>query len=270
VTRRAVPTLMLGALLALVLVPLLGIAPASAAAKTITISLTANGPKPASATAAVGDSVVFRNDDQTFVHQVSSASTNWKFDSPPLAPGQTFQAGKLAKAGSYVYRGANLDSFTGKVVVPGGTTASPAPAPSRSAGSPPSRSPAASSAPASSAPSPTGGTGQVGPPPLAGGFGTVGAPTPPGASPAGPAPNVAPTLAGEDPVVTAEPSAVAVAIGRGRLPEPPTGRRYGLPAALAAVGTAGVASLLVRLLLAHPAAKRAKHARRGDVAATID
>lgn len=268
--RRAAPTLLLGVLLAVVLLPLVGITPASAAAKTITISLTANGPKPASGTAAVGDSVVFRNDDQTFVHQVSSASTNWTFDSPPLAPGQTFPAGKLAKPGTYVYRGANLDSFTGKIVVPGGTTASAAPPPSRSAAPAPSRSPAASSAPASATPSPAGGSGQVGPPPLAGGFGTVGAPTPPAASPRGPAPNVAPTLPGEDPVVSPEASGVAVSIGRGRLPEPPTGRRYGLPAALAAVAAAGIASLLVRLLLAHPAAKRAKHARRGDVQATAD
>jgi plastocyanin len=257
-------------LLAVALLPLLGSAPASAAGKTITIGLTANGPKPASVTAAVGDSVVFRNDDQTFVHQVSSASNNWKFDSPPLAPGQTFPAGKLAKPGSYVYRGANLDSFTGKVVVPGGTTASAAPPPSRSAAPAASRSPAASSAPASSSPSPAGGSGQVGPPPLAGGFGTVGAPTPPAASPRGPAPNVASTLPGEDPVVSPEASGVAVSIGRGRLPEPPTGRRYGLPAALAAVAAAGIASLLVRLLLAHPAAKRAKHARRGDAQATAD
>ena len=172
-TRRAVPALLLASLLALVLLPLLGIAPASAAAKTITISLTANGPKPASITAAVGDSVVFRNDDQTFVHEVASASGPWEkgFDSGPLAPGQTYPGGKLTKAGDYVYRGANLDSFTGKVVVPGGTTASAAPAPSRSAAPAPSRSaaPASSPTPASSA-SPTGGTGQVGPPPLAGGF----------------------------------------------------------------------------------------------------
>jgi plastocyanin len=267
VTRRAVPTLLLGALLALVLVPLLGIAPASAAPRTILISLTANGPKPASVTAAVGDSVVFRNDDQTFVHQVSSASANWSFDSPPLAPGQEFPAGKLAKPGDYIYRGANLDSFTGKVVVPGSTTATAAPSPSRS--STPTRSPAPGATSAAPTPSPTGGSGQVGPPPLAGGFGGVGTPAPPAASPGAPAPNVAPTLPGEEPVATPQSSAVAVPIGSGRLPEPPTGRRYGLPAALAAVAAVGVGSLLVRLLLAHPAAKRARHARRGDIA-TVD
>jgi hypothetical protein len=71
-------------------------------------------------------------------------------------------------------------------------------------------------------------------------------------------------------VTQTEPSGPAVAIGTGRLPEPPTGRRYGLPAALAAIAAAGVASLLVRLLLAHPAARRAKHARGRDIPVTID
>jgi len=73
-------------------------------------------------------------------------------------------------------------------------------------------------------------------------------------------------------VPSAEPSGDVVAVGHGRLPEPPTGRKYGLPAALAAVGVAGVASLLVRLLLAHPAARRAKHAAtgRGDLTVTVD
>ena len=66
-----------------------------------------------------------------------------------------------------------------------------------------------------------------------------------------------------------QPTGNTVAIGHGRLPEPPTGRRYGLPAALAAVAAAGVASLLVRLLLAHPAAQHAKHAR-GNLTVTVD
>jgi plastocyanin len=265
-TRRAAPHAALALLVALVLVPLLGVLPAYAA-RTVTISLTADGPKPASTTAAVGDTVVFRNDDATFVHEVASASSNWSFDSRPLAPGQSFNAGKLAKPGTYAYKGVNLDSFSGKVVVP--ATGSPAPAASRSAAPGPSRSAAPPKASATASPSPTGGSGAVGPPPLAGGFGTVGAPS---ASPVagGPAPDVAPTLAGEE-QPSAQPSGETVAISNGRLPEPPTGRRYGLPAALAAVAAAGVASLLARLLLAHPAAKRAKHARgRGDVPVAVD
>jgi plastocyanin len=266
VIRRVSPYALLGVLLTVVLFPLLGVSPAYAA-KTITISLTADGPKPASVTAAIGDTIQFRNDDATFVHDVGQRSTNWptadgKFDSGPMPPGQVFPVGKIKKAGTYTYEGKSLDSFTGKVVVP--TAASPAPATSPSAKPAPSKS-AAPQKSATASPSPTGAAGNVGPPPLAGGI-----IPPPSSRGGGPAPNVAPTLAGED-VPTAEPSGSAVAIGHGRLPEPPTGRKYGLPAALAAVGAAGVASLLMRLLLAHPAARRAKHAAgRGDLPVTVD
>jgi plastocyanin len=264
VIRRASPYALLGVLMALALGPLLGVSPASAA-KTITISLTADGPKPANVTAAIGDTIQFRNDDATFVHDVGNRSTNWptqngSFDSGPMPPGQVFPVGKLTKAGTYTYEGKNLDSFSGKVVVPGAAT--PAPATSPTAKPAPSKSAAPRQSP-TAAPSPTGGSGNIGPPPLAGGV-----IPPPSPSGGGPAPNVAPTLAGED-VPSAEPSAGAVAVAHGRLPEPPTGRKYGLPAALAAVGVAGVASLLVRLLLAHPAARRAKHAR-GHLPVTVD
>src|SRR4051794_10729899 len=100
---------LLGLLVALVLVPLLGSAPAYAA-KTVTIEITASGPKPASTTAGVGDTIVFHNADATFVHEVASKSSNWKFDSQPMAPGQRFTVpSKLAKPGVYVYQGVNLD-----------------------------------------------------------------------------------------------------------------------------------------------------------------
>ena len=231
-------------------VPLL--APSAHAAVTRTIELTADGPKPANLTAAVGDTIVFKNTDQTFIHQVDEASTNWSFSCPPLAPNQTCTAGKLAKPGEYLYEGVNLDSFTGKVVVPG--TASPAPAPTRASAAPaPSRSAAPGGSPAAS-PSPTGGSGSVGAPPLSGGFGTGGFPSV-GPSPGGPAPAVAPVLPGEQASAAPQSTAQAVAVAPGRLPEPATARRYGLPAALAAVAAAGVGSLLVRLLLAHPAAR---------------
>jgi plastocyanin len=267
VIRRASPYALLGVLLALALTPLFGVSSAYAA-KTITISLTADGPKPASVTAAIGDTIQFRNDDATFVHEVGNTSTNWPrpngtFDSGPMAPQQVFVVGKLAKPGTYTYEGRNLDTFTGKVVVPG--AASPAPAASPTAKPAPSKSAAPAQSPTASA-SPVGGSGNVGPPPLAGGI--IPPPSPTGGVPA---PNVAPTLAGEEipsPQASAE---AAVAVGHGRLPEPPTGRKYGLPAALAAVGVAGVASLIVRLLLAHPAARRAKHAAgRGDLPVTVD
>ena len=238
------------------------------AAVTRTIELTADGPKPASLTAAVGDTIVFKNTDQTFIHQVDEASPNWAFSCPPLAPNQTCTAGKLAKPGEYLYEGVNLDDFTGKVVVPG--AASPAPAPTRASSAPaPSRSPAAasSSSPAAS-PSPAGGSGSVGAPPLTGGFGSGGFPTL-APSPGGPAPAVAPVLPGEQASPAPQSTEQAVAVAPGRLPEPATARRYGLPAALAAVAAAGVGSLLVRLLLAHPAA-RARSGRLPGPAVTVD
>jgi plastocyanin len=269
--RTASAYAVVAVLLLLTVVPLLVARPAHAAV-THTIELTINGPKPASLTAAVGDTIQFKNTDATFVHQVESASTNWEFRSPPLAPGQVYPVpGKLTKPGDYLYKGANLDTFSGKVTVPGAVA--PPPSPARSPAASPRPSPAAqpSSAPASPAPAPssTGGSGVVGAPPITGGFGSGGFPSA-APSPGGPAPNVAPTLAGEE-VPSAAPSGPTVAVGHGRLPEPPTGRKYGLPAALAAVGAAGVASLLVRLLLAHPAARRARHAAgRGDRTVTVD
>lgn len=256
-TRRIPSYAAVGVLMLLAVLPLLAARPALAA-KQITVDITASGPKPALVTAAAGDTVVFHNADLTFVHQVRSESTNWSFNTGPLPPGATSVAVKLGGAGDYLYMGANLDSFHGKVVVPAAPGASPAASPrATSASSPaPAASSAASSAAttpsASPAASPTGGTGVVALPPLSGG--TLGQPSPPPGTTL-PAPAVAPTLAGEDPVASGSPQPV-VAVGLGRLPEPPTGRRYGLPSTLAAVVALGVGSLLVRLLLAHPAARR--------------
>jgi hypothetical protein len=88
--------------------------------------------------------------------------------------------------------------------------------------------------------------------------------------PGAPAPNVAPVLPGEElPSPAAQPSGPTIVAAPGRLPEASTARRYGLPAALAGVAAVGVGSLLVRLLLAHPAARQARHARSGPLA-TVD
>ena len=57
----------------------------------------------------------------------------------------------------------------------------------------------------------------------------------------------------------------------GRLDNPPTPRDYGLPTALAAVLVAGVGSLIVRLLLAEPAARRRTPGSAGPTAgAAVD
>lgn len=259
--------------------PLLAPTPAHAAV-TRTIELTANGPKPVSLTAAVGDTIVFKNTDATFIHQVDEASTNWAFDCGPLAPQQICNAGKLAKPGEYLFEGVNLDSFKGKVVVPAAPSpaASPrtssAPAPAASSPSPassPASSPADSPAGSSPAPAPesTGGSGTAGGPLIGGGFGSGGVPLA-SASPGGPAPDVAPVLPGsEDGAASPSADEPGVITALGRLPEPATARRYGLPAALAAVGVAGVGSLLVRLLLAHPAA-RARRREGGGPPVAVD
>ncbi len=231
-------------------VGLLLAAPASAA-RIITISITADGPKPASVTAAVGDTIEFRNDDATFIHQAKQASTNWTFNTGPLAPGAKATAGKLTKPGTYLYEGANLDSFTGKVVVPAPQPPPPAPAPVSSKPASGGSTPPPATSPSPS-PSSTGGSGAAGAPPL-GGFGPGGLPLP-SATPGGPAPDVAPVLPGEVPSVA--PETPGITASTGRLPEASTARAYGLPVALATVAVVGVASLILRLLLAQPAARR--------------
>lgn len=82
----------------------------------------------------------------------------------------------------------------------------------------------------------------------------AGAPAPAGSlAPAGPAAAPAASLA-----VTPAPSAT------GRPAEGVAGsrRRHGLPVVLAAVAVIGFGSLLLRLLLAHPAARRSRLSRR--------
>ncbi len=224
------------------------------AARTITISITASGPKPASVTAAVGDTIEFRNDDATFIHQAKSASDNWKFNTGPLAPGAKATAGKLTKPGTYLYEGANLDSFTGKVVVPAPTTGAPAPARSQPSSGGDDSTPAPASPSPSASPSSTGGSGSAQAPAF-GGFGPGGLPLA-SPTPGGPAPDVAPVLPGEEPATApASPGTPGIAASPGRLPEASTARAYGLPIALATVAAVGVASLILRLLLAQPAAR---------------
>lgn len=243
--------------------------PASAAVVR-DVQLTQDGPVPASLTVAAGDSVRFVNTD-TFVHRVISDSANWAFDSRTLVPGQSFTVvPALSRAGTYAYRGADLDRFTGSVVVPAAAAAASArpTASARPAGTAaPSTSPrpAASASPAAASPQPspvsTGGTGSVqGPPPLAGGsFGgfvdpspSPGAPTPLVADPLAIVPQPTPDVVPGGPV-GGEPALVpgtTVALGPlPRLSSPVEARRYGLPLALAAVLLAGVGSLLARLLL---------------------
>lgn len=252
VVSRALAALL--AVLAGIGAGLLMAAPAEAA-RTLTISITADGPKPATLTASAGDTIVFKNDDATFVHQARSASPNWSFDTRPLAPGQSFTVGVLSKPGDYRYAGANLDDFTGRVVVPAPAESPPA-RPSSSPSGEPGESPPPPSAQASPSSSPTGGSGDAGAPSL-GGFGGAGGPSDaPEASASALPPAVAAPLPGVSPsaAATEEPGVVTAL---GSLPSPATARRYGLPVALATVGVVGALSLIARVLLAQPTAARA-------------
>ncbi|MEX2290003.1 MAG: hypothetical protein WD794_06715 [Mycobacteriales bacterium] len=233
--------------------------PAAAGEKVVTI--TAEGVTPKVLQVASGDTVRFVNEDTAFGYRAVATSKNWDLDSGPvgLLPGRSYtHPDPVTRAGTYTYRVAEGAAFEGSVVLP--ASAGPGP----TGGAKPASSPSGGAAggPGSPSPSPaaTGGNGTAPAPPISGGFGSLGIPTDPSsgglapppaialpdlpAEAAGPAPEMAPDL---------EPG---VAVATGRLASPPTVRGYGLPAALAAVLAGGTASLLVRLLLAEPAARR--------------
>ena len=152
--------------------------------------------------------------------------------------------------------------------------------PDSGAPTPPRPGPARPSAPSSS---PTGGTGAVAMPRL-GGIDGGAAPTAPLGAASGQAPAIAlpapeglPALPGTAgapaPQAAGEPTptAVVAAAVPGDLPAAGSRRAYGLPAALAVVLAVGVASLLVRLLLAEPAARRVLDGLTGpDPVVTVD
>jgi plastocyanin len=265
VTCRRPATLLVA--LAALLGSLLLAAPAQAAEQVVTI--TAEGVTPKVLRIAAGDTITFVNEDSSLGYRAKATSDNWDLDSGPvgLLPGSSYTHPEpITQAGTYTYRVADGEPHAGSVVLPAANGATPAPPP---AGSSPAPSPGSSSSPAAASPSPDaspeGGTGTA-EAPVSGGFGAIDTDPPPaveGLAPppaialpdlpdeqaVGPLPETAPELEPE-----ARPS-VAAALP-GRLSSPPTARGYGLPAALAAVLAAGVASLLVRLLLAEPAARR--------------
>lgn len=256
-------------------------APAAAAEKVV--SITAEGLSPRSVTIAAGDTVVLVNDDAAFRYRATSTTENWSFDSGPLplAPGQRYALPEITESGTYgftVFQGD--DPFNGTVVLPAPGRPAPAASPSKAGTSPrPAASSSAAPAPATSASAssaPTGGSGSTALNP--GGFGAVDTvPSPPAGGVALP-PDLAPQLApgqtpGPAPQTAGEPSPAPLTSQavRGDLPGAGTSRGLGLPAALAAVLAAGVASLLVRLLLSEPAARAGVSGLSGpDPVATVD
>lgn len=253
------PAALLAVLLAL-LGSVLLVAPASAAEQVITI--TAEGVTPKVLEVAAGDTITFVNEDTTFSYRAEATSDNWDLDSGPvgLLPGRSYtHPDPITEAGTYTYRVAEGEPYAGSVLLRGANAVRPTP--SRRASAAPAQPKPAASTPSPGAPSP--GAGTTGQPPLGGGFGAPAAPAPPATAAAALPPAIAlpqapGASAGPLPEAAPEPAGGPLAVP-GRLGAPAGYRGYGLPAALGAVLIAGVASLLVRLLLAEPAAAR----RRG-------
>jgi plastocyanin len=286
-------------LLALVVAALLlgasaTITSAAAQAAQVTVTLTAEGPTPEFIEVPVGGTVVFTNGDDTR-HQVTATQdgTAWEYDSGILEVGATSAPTEpFTEPGRYTFNDARGLLLPENIADEIGVrpAASPSPSPSgepASSGSPsgePSPSGSPSDAPAADggspapsdpaspgAPPPAGGTGATTPLSLDGGFaGTGTAPVPIPGDPLAPA--IAPPLPGIDegpaplpyiaaPLETSAPSVAALPTGS--LPGADTGRDRGLPAVLAALLVVGIASMLVRVLLAEPAARRTGEASRG-------
>ena len=249
----ASPTRRLAALLLVAVGLALHLPSADAATRTVTLS--AQGPSPVNITIAQGDVVKFVNSDNV-PHTVKSTTSNWALNKG-LAAGASASTPAFTSAGTFKY----TDSFTliavprsvpGSIVVPGSApspsasptaSASPRPSPTAARTSTPSPRASTSSTPA---PNPSQ-TGTASGP----GLGVGGLPSVPPATPTtGPQPNVAPPGPSSS-------SAGAVSYGGTSGVVQGSAHRYGLPAALAVVDITGVVSLLVRLLLAHPAAAAA-------------
>lgn len=216
-----------------------------ARAATATVTLTDQGPSPATVTIKAGDSVRFVNNGSS-THTVTS-NEGWTY-SKQIPAGGNATTPAFPKAGTYSYD----DTWT-LIAVPQQAAGSidvkkvaapPSPKPSKTAtrspspAATPSASPSLSPVPTASANAP--------------GLGGVTLPTPtPQPSSSVPAPEVAspqpsatllaePAYGGKDGLVQSSP------------------HRFGLPAALAVVAIVGTVSLLLRYLLSLPEARVAR------------
>lgn len=265
-------------------------------ADVVEVRLTAEGPVPADVRLPDGGGVVRLMNTDGVPHEVRTApgSPAASYPDMPIGPGATAEV-TFEQSDTYAYEDERLDllaaeTFGGRVVVaaPAPPPAEGEPAPSASdpssptppapAPQPGAPAPPAPGAPAPGAPAPAPEvppTGLPAPPPGGSGttslpgFGTGGSPAPldgllfP--------PSLTPLLAeepgsgGSSPLLAVPP----VSALPGPLPGNPTSRPLGLPAALAALAAAGVTSLLVRVLLAEPAARRRSSPIRGPVPVTV-
>jgi plastocyanin len=258
-------------LLLAVLAAALGFVVTSTPASAATVDVVLTDRAPAVVTLRPGDSVRFVNGETGLLalHRVTSTqrdgSAAWSYDSGNLTAGQAGPLATFPAAGSYAFldrRGApgplGSDLF-GRIEVVAPAPAAPAPpAPAPAAPAPPAPPAAAPPAPPAPAPAPAvppttagslaGLTGSVG-------LGGLQQPVPGGFVP--PAFSDLLSEAGVEPE-TAEPGPPPVQALKGPLPGETTLRALGLPASLAALAAVGVASLLVRVLLAEPVVRTAR------------
>lgn len=223
-----------------------------AEAATTTVTLGQSGPSPATVTVKVGDTVIFSNTDSVD-HTLKATSAGWTA-AGKVTPGKKVQT-TFTTAGTFTYSDTYTNAILGfgqtaegSVVVPAQPTPSATPKPTAK----PSTTSRPTSAPTAPGTTPTPvatGTGAPQLPPIVGGQ----IPTPVATASSGPPPQVA----GPDASATSGPSgapAAAVDYDDPSSLVQGTNRGFGLPTALAVVGIVGVATLLVRLLLAQPEA----------------
>ena len=285
--RRWTAVMLLGLLVGLPV----GVFTGTASAAERTVHLTGAGPSPRAATAVAGDRLVFVNDD-VVPHRVT-AIRGFSFDRLVL-PGSRVTTAAFA-AGSYTYRDSRVLTFAATDVT-GTVTVSPAPA-APAAGTPAATAPPVTTPAGATAAPPAGGAGRsgTGSGGIAGGAGPAGG-IAGGAGPAGgstggsgtatrpplpgfvggsqlapdpgtaPAPAIAPSTEGTPPASSGAVSSSAGTSRRGSFAQSSTARPYGLPVTVAVLLIAGVLSLLLRLLLAEPVARR----WRAKVAPSID
>ena len=258
-TGRQATGLLASGLLTTLLLGLLGLAvlaapPAGAANRTVT--LTGAGPTPSSIALSVGDAITFTNADQLGVsHLVSSTTSGWTYQMT-IAGGASATTATFRQPGTYTYndhRNTIGSDAAGSIVVTGQAAPSARPS-SRPPTTQPASSPTASTAPTAAAPTPAAPT-PAAPSPTGSALPVPSAATSPLAAPVvlasispQPSASVQP-----DPIASTPVGALAI---KGSVNNSNPQQAYGLPAALAAVAIGGVASLLVRLLLAHPAGRR--------------
>ncbi len=216
--------------------------PAHAATRTVTLA--ANGPIPARLVLDPGDRVQFVNGDNV-QHRVTSGK-GWTFDSGVLSPGDRSKLTPALPAGTYAYTDTrslvvSLQTFPGSLVVKAGA---PSPTPSRSPAPAPPPRPSTAPTPAVVPTPPPGGTAVPSAFPTAVVLPTASAP----------APAELPTVVAPSAAPTATPSPILYGDATALVQHSP--HRYGLPVVLGMVAIAGVASLLVRLLLSMAPATR--------------